>query len=1077
MKGTITPARMSASLSSLDHLVVPLHEAVWTNDLATVRSILLHEPSLVNSVDEESGWTPLHKAFYFGRICIAALLLMNGASKVIEDRQGKTPVDLIVAKESEGVDEGRRLGTEVLAWGNGANYQLGMGSADLVEGPKRVGWLHGIAVRKLGASKFHTVALGEAWEVYTWGWGRGGRLGHPDGSLATKEGAQIYPRKVQGLSGKVIVDVAAAKHHTLAVTDVGEVYSWGSNRDGKLGYSSKDTQVVPKKVMSLKGVHVGKVSAANRHSVAIADHGLVYTWGANTYGQLGYGTSDSASNPTPIVVESIRKKSICGISASKHHTLVVTTDGEVYSWGHKCVNPRPLHFHRYRASHYTASGEEMHFHRGYEEVNLPFIEKVAAGVVHSSCITKGGRVLVWNSRDPNLEVVAVGGALTGKKAVSLAASKLVTAVVGSSGEVYRWEAKKKEVGPMSGNGEDAVGPVISQRILDVTAVTDVWVGEKHTVVLQCWKKSCQPAASEQEQVDSNNEETLENASNKRSTQDSMSLVVPGESLPDAAGSFGCLASNFENEDSPKCSILSLQILCQAAVASHVLEPRNAMHMLRYADSVGAEILRKHSLQVVLYNLGVIAAEASSSLVDAPSYILSEIETIYQSEVLGMRHGPGGAAWWLDPEGYFDESTFGKRPTARACNSNEQCFDVGRVGQPPLRSLALNNEHSHLGNTEHCFMVDRRPTEAELGAKLIRNVKKKLQQISNLETKQAEGAALDEQQIFKISRRQVLSDALYHLLAGSSVTTVQSILASDFQLELSGQDEIFGSSLNSVTGHSWASDSCNVKKVSSSKKSKKKAISPQSKGKPSRSEESKEEVLTKKVEAIRSVGFSVASDTGIKVTKKSKQTGLKGKKGALSAFLSGELEKKHQIEETQETACSGPVWGKQPTEPSEVKLTDIMHQQETTVKSFRTNKEIAVISKTPSRNSAPKVSLFDFMTKPQVTRKSGPAWGGIGATPPSSAKPSLQDIQVEQGSRRPRWPHSARSNVAAPLSTTAPSRWYTPDDDHVVQGMREIQIEEKAAQEIGKLYKGATVKFVNGSASGHSKNRVDKNSQT
>lgn len=1026
---------------------------------------------MVNSLDVESGWTPLHKAFYFGRIRIAALLLMNGASKVIKDRKGRTAVDMIVAKESSGLDEGSGMGTEVLAWGNGANYQLGIGSADLVESPKRVGWLHGITVRKLGASKFHTVALGEAGDVYTWGWGRGGRLGHSDGSLATKEGAQIYPRKVQGLLGKVVMDVAAAKHHTLAVTDAGEVYSWGSNRDGKLGYSSKDTQVVPKKVMLLKGVYVEKVSAANRHSVVIADGGVVYTWGANAYGQLGYGTSDSGSNPTPIVVESIRKKSVRGISASKHHTVVVTRDGEVYSWGHKCVNPRTLHFHKYRASHYTASGEEMHFHRGYEEVNRPFIEKVAAGVVHSSCITKGGRVLAWNSRDPNLEVVAAGGDLTGKKAVALDASKLVTAVVGASGEVYTWEAKKKDVKARTGREKDAIAPIISRRILDVTAATDIWVGEKHTVALQCWKKSCQSTGREQEHADDSSEEVLSTAVSGQSAHDSMSLVIPGESLPDGdAGSFNCLAPNLESADSPKCSLPSLQILCQSAVATHVLEPRNAIYMLRYADSVGVEILRKHSLQVILQNFGTLVAEASSSLAEAPPYILSEIEKSYQSEILGMRYTPGCVVWWLNPEGCFDESCIGKRPTVHMCDSSEESFEIERGGQRPFRSMALDSKHNLHGDSEHCFMVDRRPTEAELAAKLIRNVKKKLQQISNLETKQAEGTALDEQQIFKISRKPVLEDTLYYLLAGSSVTKAQSILATDLPGS-SMLDEILGRSVKSVTGHSWASDPCSVGKLRSSKKNKKKVISLESKEKVPRSEESGQEIQPKKVEAVRSVGFSVAPDTTINMPKKSKRAAVKGKRGGLSAFLSGELEKTDQEEEEiQEAACSGPAWGKHSSGSPGLKLTDIMHQQETTGKPIRTNKDTALSSKALSRHSAPKVSLVDFINKPQVAKKSGPAWGGIGATPPSLTKPSMQDIQDEQGSRRQRWPHSAKSGASASLSSTAPSRWYVPDD-HVVQGMREIQIEEQAAQEIGKLYKGAIVRFVEGPGSGHS-NKIE-----
>ncbi len=55
------------------------------------------------------------------------------------------------------------------------------------------------------------------------------------------------PRLVAGLAKRVVTAVAAAKHHTAAVTDGGEVWTWGSNRDGRLGYPAVDTQPTPRR--------------------------------------------------------------------------------------------------------------------------------------------------------------------------------------------------------------------------------------------------------------------------------------------------------------------------------------------------------------------------------------------------------------------------------------------------------------------------------------------------------------------------------------------------------------------------------------------------------------------------------------------------------------------------------------------------------------------------------------------------------------------------------------------------------------------------------------------------------------
>lgn len=72
------------------------------------------------------------------------------------------------------------VATEVFSWGSGVNYQLGTGNAHIQKLPCKVDSLHGSVVKLISAAKFHSVAVTSRGEVYTWGFGRGGRLGHPD---------------------------------------------------------------------------------------------------------------------------------------------------------------------------------------------------------------------------------------------------------------------------------------------------------------------------------------------------------------------------------------------------------------------------------------------------------------------------------------------------------------------------------------------------------------------------------------------------------------------------------------------------------------------------------------------------------------------------------------------------------------------------------------------------------------------------------------------------------------------------------------------------------------------------------
>ena len=69
------------------------------------------------------------------------------------------------------------------SWGNGANYQLGSGAVGLQETPVRLDSLHGYSIKAVAAAKFHSAALTQEGQLFTWGFGRGGRLGNTDRHL------------------------------------------------------------------------------------------------------------------------------------------------------------------------------------------------------------------------------------------------------------------------------------------------------------------------------------------------------------------------------------------------------------------------------------------------------------------------------------------------------------------------------------------------------------------------------------------------------------------------------------------------------------------------------------------------------------------------------------------------------------------------------------------------------------------------------------------------------------------------------------------------------------------------------
>jgi inhibitor of Bruton tyrosine kinase len=119
----------------------------------------------------------------------------------------------------------------------------------------------------------------------------------------------------------------------------------------------------------------------------------------------------------------VQGKHVTAVAAAKRHTVAMTADGDVYTWGHKTVTPRRVQLAGARDTCRAggSAGSSVTFHKGQAEVARPTAVRVAAGAAHSCALTRGGVVLAWRSWDPALAVREVGGVLAGRKVVDVAA--------------------------------------------------------------------------------------------------------------------------------------------------------------------------------------------------------------------------------------------------------------------------------------------------------------------------------------------------------------------------------------------------------------------------------------------------------------------------------------------------------------------------------------------------------------------------------------------------------------------------------------------------------------------------------
>jgi alpha-tubulin suppressor-like RCC1 family protein len=264
------------------------------------------------------------RAYWFGKLNdqqSAVPGLLGGLERVVGVAAGS---DHLLAWTGSG---------ELYTWGWGQFGQLGHGGTEDEAAPRLVEGLAGQQVVAADATN-HSVACTASGRVYTFGHGRT-RLGHGQDGAPFQPSVtrfQPTPRPVEALAGSTVVAVAAGTLTTAAVTEAGELYTWGSSRFGELGHGEENTRVfLPRLVAGLAGKRVAGLAAGTFHMLAWTDSGELYSWGYGRYGQLGHGSDQPEWSPRR--VEALAGKVVVKAAAGFNHSVVATREQKVYTFG------------------------------------------------------------------------------------------------------------------------------------------------------------------------------------------------------------------------------------------------------------------------------------------------------------------------------------------------------------------------------------------------------------------------------------------------------------------------------------------------------------------------------------------------------------------------------------------------------------------------------------------------------------------------------------------------------------------------------------------------------------------------
>ncbi|NOJ93361.1 RTX toxin [Corallococcus coralloides] len=239
----------------------------------------------------------------------------------------------------------------------------------------------------------HTCALLNDGSVRCWGYGAYGQLGY-ENTQNIGDNELPYTAGAVKLLGKA-TKLAAGGNHSCALLDTGLVRCWGQNTYGQLGYNSTQNLGDGEPVASFGYVNLGgpaiRIAVGAEHSCAVMATGKVRCWGRNQYGQLGYGNTNSIGDdeqPWRAGDVNLGNVTATDVVAGGNHTCALLSNDKMLCWGFNG-------FGQLGQTHFSNIGDNE-----LPNSQTPFepagpVSQISAGGIHTCALLKTGTVRCW----------------------------------------------------------------------------------------------------------------------------------------------------------------------------------------------------------------------------------------------------------------------------------------------------------------------------------------------------------------------------------------------------------------------------------------------------------------------------------------------------------------------------------------------------------------------------------------------------------------------------------------------------------------------------------------------------------
>jgi alpha-tubulin suppressor-like RCC1 family protein len=225
---------------------------------------------------------------------------------------------------------------QLLTWGSNSWGQLGIGNnTDSPTATQVVtnGVLSGKPVIGVTIGGAHTVVHSADGTLAAWGQNSLFQLGTGNNTNRNFPVAVLSQPALAGIP----VATRSGGSHTHALCLDGTLASWGANSSGQFGNgttTSSNVAVAPNTSGALAGKSLAAIAASSTGALALCTDGNLVAWGSNSHGQLGNGTTTNSTVPVPVDTSGfLSGKTVVQIASGQSSSYVLCSDGSLVSWG------------------------------------------------------------------------------------------------------------------------------------------------------------------------------------------------------------------------------------------------------------------------------------------------------------------------------------------------------------------------------------------------------------------------------------------------------------------------------------------------------------------------------------------------------------------------------------------------------------------------------------------------------------------------------------------------------------------------------------------------------------------------